>query len=141
MGTRIDVAEFLEHHGVKGQRWGIRNKRSIENSPRQKRASATRKRAGKKIALGVAGAALAAAGAIWIGKRYLAEGKAPISMKSIPHVPNVGGSKASQASRDAVNEIMRKHDETIRLFDADLRQRANAVGKHYVSDHVPWIPI
>lgn len=31
----MDVEEFLEHHGVKGQRWGIRNIRDANNARRQ----------------------------------------------------------------------------------------------------------
>ena len=39
-----DVTEFLEHYGVKGQKWGIRNKKDYPKSADAKKADALRGR-------------------------------------------------------------------------------------------------
>jgi hypothetical protein len=41
----VDLEEFLEHHGVKGQRWGVRRKRStFESKARTSRRKASKNR-------------------------------------------------------------------------------------------------
>lgn len=58
--------EFLEHHGIKGQRWGIRryqNKDGTLTSQGERRYS-DKKETGKKVAVGIAVGAAAAAGAV-----------------------------------------------------------------------------
>lgn len=116
------VDEFLEHYGVKGQKWGVRQKKSSKS------------KTGLKIAVGVAGVAVIAAGAVFTATMLKSMGKVPI--QSIRKA-----SGPSKESRDLINSIMSKHDEQVRLFDNDLRKRAYDTGKHYVSNHIPWVPI
>lgn len=42
MAHSIEVGEFLEHHGIKGQKWGIRNPRNRVRSGTAKAASRTK---------------------------------------------------------------------------------------------------
>jgi hypothetical protein len=40
----MDSLEFLEHHGVKGQKWGVRNKRQVKTSSDHKKTATLRNR-------------------------------------------------------------------------------------------------
>ncbi len=57
---------FLAHHGVKGQKWGVRNDdyTSIGQAPRVRTQADKRKSAIKKVAIGAAAVAAIGIGAI-----------------------------------------------------------------------------
>jgi hypothetical protein len=44
MSQSTDTLEFLEHHGIKGMKWGIQNKQSIKPSSDYKKTAGYRKR-------------------------------------------------------------------------------------------------
>lgn len=54
MTTQEEVDDFLEHHGVKGQKWGIRNKRNKALTNAEKAARVRKVHRGVKIAAGAA---------------------------------------------------------------------------------------
>ena len=76
----LQKEEFLEHFGVKGQKWGVRNKRDV--SPSQKAEThAKRVKTAKKVATVAAVAATVAVGAKIALKILKAKNQAGISGK------------------------------------------------------------
>jgi hypothetical protein len=69
-----NVDEFLEHHGVKGMRWGVQNVRDTAASIGRKLKSPAATTA-KKLAKPVVGIAATGIGAAWVAKKM----KLPVS--------------------------------------------------------------
>lgn len=56
--------DYLAHYGIKGMKWGVRKNRNRSSKPkRTEEQKAKRKQTAKKVAIGVAGAAVVAGGA------------------------------------------------------------------------------
>lgn len=69
MVTDEDIYEYLEHHGIKGMRWGVRKQQSSSNESNKSEGMSTK----KKVAIGLGSAALAAgiiAGGIYAKKHF-----------------------------------------------------------------------
>lgn len=67
----VSEEDYFEHHGVKGQRWGVRRQKIHDFGARHKK--------GLKIAGGVAAVATVAAGAFFIKKQMGKKGHIPAS--------------------------------------------------------------
>ena len=98
----LDHEDFLNHHGVKGQKWGIRNKitkgtRAVGRGTRKTGNFVKKHRKG--IAIGVGSTALIAAGAL-VAKHILAM-NATRSIKTI-------GTVAKTAKIENVADIVKK---------------------------------
>ena len=112
-------AEILEHHGIKGMRWGVRSSRTSASSPKssaEKSAqTAHRKQVAKKVAIGV-GVTVAVVGTAYVAYRLNKSGKLPISSlhnrgkgggkvyKPIDDIPKVKVSAIAQAQRSIDRE-------------------------------------
>ena len=97
-----EISDFLEHHGIKGQKWGIRNKitkgtRAVGRGARKTGNFVKKHRKG--IAIGVGSTALIAAGAL-VAKHILAM-NATRSIKTI-------GTVAKTAKIENVADIVKK---------------------------------
>lgn len=67
--TDEDIYEYLEHHGIKGMRWGVRKQQSSSSESNKSEGMSTK----KKIAIGLGSVALAAgiiAGGIYAKKHF-----------------------------------------------------------------------
>lgn len=94
MITDEDVDTFLEHHGIKGMKWGVRRSKNFR-IPKTKEQRAARKKH-VKIALAVTAVAATAAGA------YVAHGMLKeyggASTKNLPRMASPGAHKVNAAS-------------------------------------------
>lgn len=96
-----EVAEFLEHQGVKGMKWGVRKDGSAPARPRRGPSNETYKALGKEVAYGSLGPAAVLAG---LGP--------PVSIAigvsvSVLRQPAVKGAiaRSTKASTDLMREI------------------------------------
>lgn len=110
------IDDFLEHFGVRGQKWGVRKTTTSSGNSSQNREKFKK---AAKIAGGVAGVAAVAAGAIYANK-LLRHGDIPYSkvdgMRIRYNHPNTKSStKPFSNSPDVVKktfDILKEHRET-----------------------------
>lgn len=136
-----EVDEILEHFGVKGMRWGVRNRRSSDGT--KKGFSDKQKR---NIKIGLAGAAVVgtAVAAVILANnsgRSLSSLRGPAmrvgSAAAKNVVNNVGSTKASsvprptrksvlpEADRKWIEEFSKRQTQINRSANEDLRRRDN----------------
>lgn len=94
--TEVDA--FLEHHGIKGQKWGIRNRK-----PKQPKSAYYKKQRNANLA--ILGLAAVTAGAL-LAHRILAN-KASLKISSIRTSPYKG--YAEEAIKKHRHDILSRH--------------------------------
>lgn len=113
------IDEFLEHFGVRGQKWGVRKKNINSNNSETVSSGSSKKKKALKIAGGIAGVAAVAAGTIYV-KKLLGQGDIPYSkidgMRLQFRHPNTKtNSKPFSNNSAVVNktfQILKEHRET-----------------------------
>lgn len=71
-------SEILEHHGIKGQKWGVRKAIDSTMGPKGTAQREHRKQVTKKVAIGV-GVAAVVVGTAYVAYRLHKAGKLPVS--------------------------------------------------------------
>jgi len=103
-----EVDDFLEHHGVKGQKWGIRNKYG------QPLITNRRKAVAKGVAVGV-GIGAAATGAVYANHILKKNGFGSVKLSTINKASKnrlVLGSAAAAAGAAYTKRHMKAHGNT-----------------------------
>ena len=107
----IDEAVYLEHHGVKGQKWGVRKKKT-SGDPERDSVVQRRKRVAVVVGIGL-GAAVAA------GSIYAIRNQKVSALKNVPVFQ-----KKTKAGKIAAKGFMNRHGST--PVSPELRSRALA---------------
>lgn len=137
---------YLAHHGVKGQRWGVRKRREQyavnPNDPNAQRQR--RKRIARNVAIGI-GATAAAAGAGYLASRFVRNRKAINQQKAnINHWKTMAedyqrqGNKRGLAivARDTQNAQAKINDLQKHIFKTGQERKTSDIVRSRVGDTV-----
>jgi hypothetical protein len=104
-----DVEVFLEHFGIKGQKWGVRKQRT-ESTPEE---AAAKKARNKKILISV-GVGLIAAGTIFIASRHIKTKN--LSKKTIDSGKNAVKKQLFSNGKTKVNTVRDAQNKQIESY-------------------------
>jgi hypothetical protein len=142
MTTDKEVEEFLEHHGVKGMKWGVRNRAASKNRPTSKRKERN-KAVLKSVGRISAGTAISAGTLFAIA--WLANNK---SIKNqgenvVTTAKKLQGKAFLDASRDRIfQDVATKQAKLLKDINADYRKHYDLVQTPFKQreffDPSPW---
>lgn len=131
MSTVLEVDEFLEHHGIKGQKWGVRRSREVlsggRKSPRTKEQVEARAKSNKQLKTDVKTAL--ARGAYAGGYTGLVVGSV-VPAFAIPAGLSVG----SAATLASLEGSRKKYSKESQSELAKIAKEQRTTGKKYVED-------
>lgn len=116
-GSPSEILETLEHHGIKGMKWGVRRERASSGQPHQGLSTK------KKVAIGV-GVTAAIVGAGVVAYKLHQNGKLPISSlrggaskgRTFKNLDEAIAAKAAKASKVTVSQIAARNADRETYF-------------------------